>query len=117
MVAMDPSWPVFMACSMSITSAPRTSPTTTRSGRMRRLLRISSRMVTAPLPSPPLARLQPHDVRMVQRQFGGVLHRHHALGFGMKNASAFSSEVLPELAPPDTRILQRCFTASLSSRW
>ena len=63
-----------------------------------------------------LARLQPHDVRMVQRQFGGVLHRHHALGFRDEEASAFSSEVLPELVPPDTRMLQRCFTASLSSR-
>lgn len=34
----------------------------------------------------------------------------------MKNASAFSSEVLPELVPPDTRMLQRPFTAALSRR-
>ncbi len=35
-VVIEPSWPVFMAWSMSSTSAPRTSPTTIRSGRMRR---------------------------------------------------------------------------------
>src|ERR1035438_1903779 len=35
MVVTDPSWPVFMACSMSSASPPRTSPITMRSGRMR----------------------------------------------------------------------------------
>ena len=43
MVEIDPSWPVFIACSMSSDSAPRTSPMTMRSGRMRRLLRSKSR--------------------------------------------------------------------------
>ena len=37
-VVSDPSWPVFMACSMSSASSPRTSPTTMRSGRIRRAL-------------------------------------------------------------------------------
>src|SRR5262249_19029492 len=50
-VAREPSWPVFMAWSMSSTSAPRTSPTMMRSGRMRSALRTRSRMGTSPLPS------------------------------------------------------------------
>ena len=49
-VDMEPSWPVFMAWSMSIASAPRTSPTRMRSGRMRSALRTSMRVVTSPLP-------------------------------------------------------------------
>ena len=116
-VAIEPSWPVFMACSMSMTSAPRTSPTTTRSGRMRRLLRINSRMLTAPLPSKPPW----HDS---SRTTCGWMSDSSAVSStvttrsvsGMKKASAFKSEVLPELVPPDTRMLQRFFTASCSSR-
>ena len=50
-VVSDPSWPVFMACSMSSASSPRTSPTMMRSGRMRRLLTSSCRCRTAPWPS------------------------------------------------------------------
>ena len=38
-VVSEPSWPVFMAWSMSTVSAPRTSPTMMRSGRMRREFR------------------------------------------------------------------------------
>src|SRR5216683_822390 len=51
MVYMLPSWPVFMACSMSSASEPRTSPTRIRSGRIRRLFRSSCLMVSSPLPS------------------------------------------------------------------
>jgi len=50
-VVIEPSWPVFIACSMSSASPPRHSPTMIRSGRMRRELRTRSRMVTAPDPS------------------------------------------------------------------
>ena len=50
-VPIEPSWPVFMACSRSNASGPRTSPTMMRSGRIRRQLRTSSRMVTWPSPS------------------------------------------------------------------
>ena len=50
-VVSDPSWPVFIACSMSSASSPRTSPTTMRSGRIRRALIMSCRCRTAPLPS------------------------------------------------------------------
>ena len=50
-VVSEPSWPVFIAWSMSMVSGPRTSPTTMRSGRMRSELRTRSRIVTWPLPS------------------------------------------------------------------
>ena len=50
-VDIEPSWPVFIACSMSNTSPPRTSPRMIRSGRMRRAFLTRSRMVTSPLPS------------------------------------------------------------------
>src|SRR5436190_464507 len=46
-----PSWPVFMAWSMSSASSLRTSPMMMRSGRIRRALTISSRWRIAPLPS------------------------------------------------------------------
>ena len=35
MVLIEPSWPVFIACSMSSASSPRHSPRMMRSGRMR----------------------------------------------------------------------------------
>ena len=50
-VVIEPSWPVFMACSMSSVSAPRHSPMMIRSGRIRRALRTRSVAVMAPLPS------------------------------------------------------------------
>ena len=50
-VDSEPSWPVFIAWSMSSASAPRTSPTMMRSGRMRSALRTRSRIVTWPRPS------------------------------------------------------------------
>jgi len=42
-VVSEPSWPVFMACSMSNASPLRTSPRMIRSGRMRSALRTRSR--------------------------------------------------------------------------
>jgi pilus assembly protein CpaF len=50
-VDMEPSWPVFMASSMSKASPARTSPTMMRSGRMRRAFLTRSRWPTSPLPS------------------------------------------------------------------
>ena len=50
-VVKEPSWPVFMACNISNASSPRTSPTTIRSGRIRRLLITSCRCLIAPVPS------------------------------------------------------------------
>ena len=80
MVVKLPSWPVFMAWSMSSASSPRTSPTTMRSGRIRRALITRCRAVTAPLPSM-FGRpgFQAHDVPLPQHQFGRVLDRDDAL--------------------------------------
>ena len=50
-VVMLPSWPVFIAWSMSSVSAARHSPTTMRSGRIRRALTTRSRIAIAPRPS------------------------------------------------------------------
>ncbi len=74
MVVSEPSWPVFMAWSMSKASVPRTSPTMIRSGRMRRLLRTRSRWVTMACPLD-IGRpgLQADHVLLLQLQLGRVL--------------------------------------------
>src|ERR671931_318080 len=54
-VVSDPSWPVFIAWSMSSASSPRVSPTTMRSG------------------------LEPRDVLLVQLKFRRVFNRDDAL--------------------------------------
>ncbi len=73
-VPIEPSWPVFMACSRSNASGPRTSPTMIRSGRIRRQFLTRSRMVTCALAFQ-VGRpgFQAHHVRLLQLQFGGVL--------------------------------------------
>lgn len=106
---------MLIACSISSTSPPRTSPTMIRSGRMRRLLRSRSRIDTTPVPSNPPGRLS-------RRTTCGWFSASSAVSSivitrslsGTKIASAFSSEVLPELVPPLTRILQRALTAASS---
>ncbi len=50
-VVSDPSWPVFIACNISSASPDRTSPTTIRSGRIRREFVTSSRILISPCPS------------------------------------------------------------------
>ena len=74
MVPQPPSWPVLSAASRSATSAPRTSPTTSRSGRIRSACRTRSRTVdlagTLDVGRPGLER---DDVRMVRAQLAGVL--------------------------------------------
>ncbi len=73
-VPIEPSWPVFIACSRSNTSGPRTSPTMMRSGRMRRQFLTRSRMVISPSPSMFGGRVSRRtDVRLLQLQFGRVL--------------------------------------------
>ena len=80
MVVKLPSWPVFIACSMSSASSPRTSPTMMRSGRMR-----SALIDELALPDRALAfdvrraRFQPDDVTLPQHQFRGVFDRDDAL--------------------------------------
>ena len=61
-----------------MTSSPRTSPTTSRSGRIRRACRTSTRIGTSPgaldVGGPGL---EPDDVRVVGPQLAGVLDDHH----------------------------------------
>src|SRR5919112_1870666 len=115
-VDSEPSWPVFIAWSMSSDSPPRHSPTTIRSGRMRSELRTRSRMVIAPLPS----------------MFGGrdsnrttwscwswsstassmVTIRSPS---GMKEESTLSRVVFPVPVPPETMTLSRASTQACSS--
>ena len=88
-VEIEPSWPVFMACSMSSDSAPRTSPTMMRSGRMRRLLRseVALRDLAAAL-DVRRARLEPHDVRLLELELGRVLDGDDALVVGDERREA-----------------------------
>ena len=80
MVAIEPSWPVFMACSMSKASSPRHSPRMMRSGRMRSAFLTSSRWRISPLPSMLGGRVSMRaDMRLLQLQFGGVLDGDQAL--------------------------------------
>src|SRR5256885_11001045 len=64
---------------MSSASAPRTSPTMMRSGRMRSELRTSSRIGISPSPSMFLVRLESKDVPLVEPQLGRVLDRDDAI--------------------------------------
>ena len=101
-VAIEPSWPVFIACSMSKASSPRTSPRMMRSGRMRSALRTRARCATSPRPS----------------TLGGRVSRRTTCGccscssaassivtmrscVGMKADSTFSVVVLPLPVPPE----------------
>ena len=105
-VVSEPSWPVFMACSISRASPPRTSPTIILSGRIRRAFFTKSRMVISPLPSI----LAGRDSRVTtcsccsfssaassmvtMRSFSGI-----------KEDRTFRVVVLPEPVPPETNIL------------
>ena len=74
MVVRRPSWPVFIACIMSRASAPRTSPITMRSGRMRRA--VAHQFALGDLPVPfdiRRAGLQAHHMGLLQLQLGRVL--------------------------------------------
>ena len=83
MVVMLPSWPVFIAWSMSSVSGPRHSPTMIRSGRIRSAFLTRSRVVTSPV-ALDVARpgLHPDHVRLLEPQLGGVLDRRHPLVVG-----------------------------------
>ena len=79
-VHIEPSWPVFMACSMSMASGPRTSPQMMRSGpHAQRVLDQIAHGDLALALEIGRAGLQPHDMRLLQLQLGRVLDRDHAL--------------------------------------
>ena len=82
-VVSEPSWPVFMAWSMSTVSGPRHSPTMMRSGRIRRVFRTRSRIVTWPLPSMFAGRVSSViTCSCAQLELGRVLDGDDALAVG-----------------------------------
>ena len=101
-VLMDPSTPVFIACSMSRASAPRHSPTMMRSGRMRRAVRSRMRW----LMPPSLFRFGGRVSNLMTWRCWScnsavssmVMMRSSS---GMNRESALSMVVLPEPVPPE----------------
>ena len=107
-VQIEPSWPVFIACSMSRAEASRTSPTMIRSGRIRRLFWTRSRMSTAPLPSMlegrDSSRITCSCLSWTSAASSIVTMRSSE---GMNDESTLSVVVLPEPVEPDTMMLSR----------
>ena len=82
-VVIEPSWPVFMAWSMSSASAARHSPTMMRSGRMRRAFLTRSRMRhLAGALGDGGPGLEVDHVGLLELELGGVLDRDDALAVG-----------------------------------
>ena len=115
-VVIEPSWPVFMACSMSKASSPRHSPRMMRSGRMRSAFLTRSRWRISPLPSMLGGRVSMRPTcgccscssaassMVIRRSFSE-----------MKADSALSIVVLPEPVPPEMIVVMRAFTAAAST--
>ena len=109
---MPPSWPVFIACSMSSASAPRTSPTMMRSGRMRSALITRSRAVIRPRPSMLTGRVSMRTTCSWSRISSAVssIVTMRSVS-GIASASAPSSVDLPAPVPPEIRMFLRARTA------
>ena len=74
---------MFIACSMSNASSPRTSPMMMRSGRIRRLLISNCRWRIAPCPSMLGGRVSRRTIfSCAQPQFGGIFDRDKSLVLG-----------------------------------
>src|SRR5450432_2124976 len=81
-VAIEPSWPVFIACNMSKASSPRHSPRMMRSGRMRSAFLTSSRWrIFAVAFDVGRTGFHAADMRLLQLKFGGVFDGDEALFF------------------------------------
>ena len=93
---------------MSSASPPRTSPTMSRSGRIRSAARTSSRTDTRAHPfGVGRSCLEPHDVRLRQAQLRGFLDGDDALGRRrLARASALHNVVLPAPVAPTTSTFQ-----------
>ena len=107
-VPAPPSCPVFMAASRSTTSAPRTSPRTSRSGRMRSACRTRSRRVTTPAPSTLAVRA---CMRTTCGWSGSSSVESSTMtsrwSCGIRPSSDDRTVVLPEPVPPLTRKASR----------
>ena len=106
MVVSEPSWPVFMAWSMSRASPPRHSPTMIRSGRIRRELRMRSRIVISPRPSM-LGGRDSSDATCSWRSWSSLESSMVTMrsSLGTNPDSTLSSVVFPVSVPPDTMML------------
>ncbi len=115
-VLMEPSWPVFIACSMSKASPARTSPTMMRSGRMRRAFLTSSRCRTSPLPSMLGGRVSSRATWICwscnSAASSIVSTRSRS---PMERDIAFSIVVLPLPVPPEISTLSRARTTPAST--
>ena len=89
---------------MSSASPPRTSPTISRSGRMRSAVAHELPHVTAPAPSAFAGRAsEPDDVGLLQAELGGLLDGDDAFARVDRLApSALHNVVLPALVAPAT---------------
>src|SRR6478609_10085884 len=115
-VPHPPSCPVLRAARSSRTSAPRTSPTTIRSGRIRSACRTSVVRVTSPAPST-LAGLASSRTRCgwstVSSRTSSTTSR-RSTG-SMHPSRAARSVVLPAPVPPETTKASRCSTTARST--
>ena len=108
MVAIEPSWPVFMACSMSKASSPRHSPRMMRSGRMRSAFLTSSRWRISPLPSMLGGRVSMRPTCGCCSCSSAASSMVSRRSFSeMKADSALSIVVLPEPVPPEMMVVTR----------
>jgi hypothetical protein len=115
-VVSEPSCPVFMACSMSTASEPRTSPMTMRSGRIRSALMSSSRCVTSPSPSTFAGRVSSRTTcgwRSCSSAESSMVTIRSSCG--MLDDSTFRSVVLPAPVPPEMSTFSRALTTPSSS--
>ena len=118
MVVIDPSLPWLMAFSIGMTSAPRTSPTRTRSGVIRSAHRTSSARVISPSPSVLGSRdciattsgwAAASQSRHSSRESSMVISRSSG---GIALASARSIVVFPTAVPPEISRFLRALTSA-----
>ena len=107
MVPTEPSLPMPMACRSCITSPPRTSPTITRSGDIRRAALAKSYMEISPVPSVLEVRVSKARVRSCRPEVPKCSSRVSSMVtssslWGTSDSSDRSSVVLPAPVPPTT---------------
>jgi len=114
---MEPSCPVFIACSISSASPPLHSPTIIRSGLIRREFRTRSRGDISPVFSILGGLVSSRTTcswwRLSSAASSIVIMRSSS---GMKEASAFKRVVFPVPVPPEINIFRRALTAPFSNR-
>ena len=115
-VVIEPSWPVFMAWSMSSASVPRHSPMMIRSGRMRKAFFTRSVALMAPLPSMFAGRVSSRTTWSCcncNSAASSMVTIRSVLG--MKLERVFNRVVLPEPVPPEMRMFSRALIDPSSS--